>query len=165
MSKYKVGDMVRKLDTDCCSAKEDKIYEVRSFGSAGSIGIGDDESHLCSCENQWELIDSPKSKAGALSTNFAKDYVIKNEPKGVKLEVGKSYTLADGYGNTYNATIMSMRKIGEDVIVYYKHLKQDGKLWPTYINKNVALQTFRAQLLDYGKITSLDLLYPESPTE
>ena len=101
-----------------------------------------------------------KTKETGLSTELAPAYHIKTEPKGVKLQVGSFYTLSNGNG-TYEVKIVSLRKLGDQIMVYYKYQKDEyGKWMPTWIHQSLSLDTFKVQLLEYGKIDSLELLYP-----
>lgn len=106
--------------------------------------------------------DEIKKETG-LSTKLAADYHIKEEPKGVKLEIDRWYTLSDGAYGTREVKIVSMRKLGDEIVIYYKWKKESNftfSLSETYQYSQSTLSTFKMQLLDYGKITSLDLIYP-----
>ena len=105
----------------------------------------------------------PETKA--LSTEISPEYKTKEEPKNVKIEIGKTYTLTDGSG-TQDVTIESIRKVEDDIIIYFKYPRcnNTGKisdLWSsTYGHGQRTLSTFRAQLLEFGQISSLELIYP-----
>lgn len=88
-------------------------------------------------------------------------YETKDEPKNVKIEVDKWYTISDGYG-TKEIKIVSIRKMDEEIFIHYKYQKEDGKWIATWINNSVTLNTFKAQLLEYGKLTSIDIIYPKN---
>lgn len=105
-----------------------------------------------------------------LSTELAPAYKIKREPTNFKLEIGKSYLIENGNGRR-NVTIVSMRKIEDDILIYYKYKVDRGNFFerlftPVTGSGQTTLQTFKAQLLDYGKVESIDLIYPvDKPTE
>lgn len=101
------------------------------------------------------------SEEKGLSTEFASAYKIKEEPKNIKIEIGRYYTLSNGSYGTFEAKIVSIRKVNDEILIYYKHTKDDGKFLTTWIHGQATLETFRAQLLEFGQINSIDLLYPQ----
>ncbi len=103
--------------------------------------------------------DGPKTTQ-ALSTEISPAYQTTERPKNVKIEIGKIYTLDAGSMGTQEVTIVSIRQLRNNVVIYYKYKKQDGKWYATYINNQCTIETFRAQLLAFGELKSIDLLYP-----
>ncbi len=101
----------------------------------------------------------------ALSTNFAPDYKIKEKPKNIKIEIGSSYLLTDGQGGTRQVKIVSIRKIDEEIIIYFKWRRAaNGKfldfiLGGSWAHDQRTLGTFKAQLLQYGQLKELELVY------
>lgn len=87
-------------------------------------------------------------------------YFTKEVPKGVKIEKGKSYDLTDGYG-TKRVTIQAIRKIGGEIVIYYKFHKEDG----TWAGKSqetfTTLETFKAQMLEYASLDSIEIPFPQ----
>ena len=81
-------------------------------------------------------------------------YKTREEPKDVRIEIGKFYTLSDGSG-TKDVKIIGIRKLDEQVIIYYKYQVSNGKImdWGgTWRENQCTLDTFKAQLLEYGKL-------------
>ena|ERR1700733_15273007 len=100
----------------------------------------------------------------ALSTDLAKDYNIKVAPKNVKLEVGKFYNIINGNG-VMDVKVVAIRKLNNDVVVHYKYASgKDSRSFTDFstnwVYNSVSLNTFKLQLLDYGSVDSIDLLYP-----
>ena len=102
----------------------------------------------------------------ALSTKFAEDYNIKTPPKNIKIEIDKSYIISNGTG-TQHVTIVSLRKVNQQVIVYFKWRRGgENKLinfltGGTWIHNNTPLEVFKAQLLSFGQINEIELIYNE----
>ena len=112
-------------------------------------------------ENEDEI---KKPASTALSTQVGPVYQTTERPKNVKIEIGCEYELMDGYGTKF-VKIVSIRKLNDEIMIMYKYPKDDGKWDKTYISNTVTLNTFRAQLLKFGEIKSLDLLYPTDGEE
>lgn len=87
-------------------------------------------------------------------------YYTKENPKSVKLEIGSRYTMIDSYG-TKEVIIEGIRKLGEEIIIYYKWGKEDGSWKLSWNHASCGLDAFKMQMLDYGKLNSLDILYPQ----
>ena len=106
------------------------------------------------------------SSTKELSTQFASDYIIKEIPTGVDLHVGKCYTLANGYndGEVVKAKIVSIRNINEVLIINYKYAREIKffGLFKTWRHTSATLPTFKAQLLDYGKINKVRVVYKKN---
>lgn len=97
------------------------------------------------------------------------DYSTKETPKSVKLEEGKWYVISDGSYGTRPVKIVSMRKMGadDDLVIYFKWVRSSTffGLLKSWNNESRGLTTFKAQLLDYGKLTSVDLIHPNAVTK
>lgn len=104
-------------------------------------------------------MENEEKNSRGLSTELSPAYQTSERPKNVKIEIGESYEIMDGQGTIF-VTIVSIRKINNEILIYYKYAKPDGKWEKTWINQTVNLETFRARLLKFGEIKSLDLLYP-----
>lgn len=100
-----------------------------------------------------------KKPETALSTFVG--YDTKDTPKSVNIKIGKSYVLTDSYGGTKDVEIVSIRKIDNEIVIYFKWTKQDGKWLSTYNYGNMNLDTFKMQLLEYGQLDSIDIIYPQ----
>lgn len=103
-----------------------------------------------------------------LSTKFADEYKIKIPAKNMKIEIGESYILCDGSGATKHATIVSLRKLNGMVMVYYKYRRgsSSNKFWDfitggSWIHSNCTLSQFRLQLLSFGQINEVELVYTD----
>ncbi len=82
MNKFKVGDKVKKLRGDCCSAKGDIIYKVQSY--CGSLGIGEDPMNFCICQDDWE----PITRTEITWDNLEKgDVIVDSNVRGRKSKV------------------------------------------------------------------------------
>ena len=107
------------------------------------------------------MSDEQKTETG-LSTHV--NYFTKEVPTGAKLKVGFEYVLLDSYGAEKRVTITHIRKLGDQIMIYFKRYKHSGKLMylhGTWDFANCSLEAFRAQLLEFGSIDSLDLPYPQ----
>lgn len=106
----------------------------------------------------------------ALSTKFAGDYKIKEKPKNIGIKIGNTYTLADGSGGTRQVTIVSIRNLDGDIVIYYKWRKGNGKLFEfltggSWMNDSRTLPVFKTQLLEYGQMKEIELIYNEKKQE
>lgn len=103
----------------------------------------------------------------ALSTKFASDYKIKEKPKNIGIKIGNSYTLSDGQGGTRQITIVSIRNLDGEIVIYYKWRRANsGKLWDfitggSWINDSRTLPVFKTQLLEYGQMKEIELVYTD----
>ena len=125
-------------------------------------GIINKNKNKIMTNNEDELEDQDEIKKPpitALSTEV-QAYQTKEKPKNVEIKKGGIYTLMNGNG-THDVTIVVIRKLGAEVIIYYKYKRDDGKFAVTWINGQCNLETFRAQMIKYGEIESLELIYPE----
>lgn len=94
------------------------------------------------------------------------DYTTKETPKSLKLEEGSWYLISDGSYGTRKVKIVSIRKLAgeDDLVVYFKWLRNSSffgfiKNWN---HESRGLSTLKNQLLDYGKMTSVDIIHPSS---
>lgn len=115
-------------------------------------------------DDELEKEKSRNPKTTTLSTQIGPIYQTTERPKNVKIEIGCEYELMDGNG-VKSVKIVSIRKINNEIIIMYKYPLENGKWEKTYISNTVPLNTFRAQLLKFGEIKSLDLLYPTDGEE
>lgn len=108
------------------------------------------------------------SEEKGLSTEFAPAYKIEKGPKNIKIQIGKTYELTDGYG-TKKVKIISIRKLNNEVVIYYSYNKKGTSSSvfnnDTEVQQSVTLETFMAQCLEYGQVDSIDLLYPGDKDE
>ena len=112
-----------------------------------------------------------KSNETGLSTHFAEDYKIKEEPKNIKIEIGNSYLLADGSNSTRQVKVVSIRKINDEVIIYFKWRRStssgrflDFLTGGSWAHDQRSLSTFKAQLLSYGQLNEIEIVYNDKPT-
>jgi hypothetical protein len=105
-----------------------------------------------------------------ISTKFADDYKIKIPPKNMKIEIGETYILCDGGGNTKHVTIVSLRKLNDLVMVYYKYRRgsssskiMDFLTGGSWIHCNCTLSQFKLQLLSFGQVNEVELIYNDEP--
>ncbi len=108
--------------------------------------------------------DNNNSASLGLSTELANPvlYIAKETPKGVKIKIGNTYKIINGYGEK-EATITGIRKLDGEVIIYYKTPADNSKGWATnYSEHSCGLEVFKAQLMDYGRMDEIELLYPSN---
>lgn len=79
---YKIGDKVKKVSGDCCSAVTGGIYTVQEYGTG--VGIGSNKADLCSCESTWELVTNNNQMN--LKQKFA--LAFKGEPEKSFIKAG-----------------------------------------------------------------------------
>lgn len=125
-------------------------------------------------DQYYKLKEEPKKMTKELSTKFAEDYKIKEQPKNIKIEIGCSYTITDGSSGTRDVKITSIRKINEQVIIYFKWRKtttnsygdRKNKFWDfitggSWAHDQRSIEVFKAQLLQYGQLKEIELVYSD----
>lgn len=83
---FKVGDMVT-IETTCCSAEAGIVYKV--FLQGGSLSIGSRKEYVCTCVNEWQLVeDNNNNKSIMESLKEKVALVFKGEPEKSFIKAG-----------------------------------------------------------------------------
>lgn len=104
--------------------------------------------------------DKKETTALAMPIN----YQTVEKPASLKLKEGEWYLISNGNYGTRKVKILSIRNISGDYVVYYKWISRSSgifgftKVWSF---DNTTLDAFKQQLLDYGKVSYVDIVHPE----